>query len=215
MTSKGAGINIMTATTIWEERPNSEISKHAKLDPRKLARRFRDRNRRFKKLTVSQQRIKIIKDVISYLQTRKLRATPGTYVKLVGYDGEISPDDQVHTLTDRAPCEVCGIGSLFVSAVTLKNKFKVSDLSYGRYVDIKDGDLNNHTLRDYLRRWFNENQLQLIETAFEQSWGYAVGVSGQDSAVDFGVKYTNAKKRLLAILNNMLENNGKFVPPPI
>ena len=182
------------------------------------SRRFRDRNRRFRKLTKNRQRIKIIKDVIAYLETGKFKATQGLYLRLKGYRNAVADDDQVHELVEKSKCEVCGIGGIFVAAVMLKNELKVSDLDSNPYSHnataakhIKVEGVDDGGMREYLATWFDGDQLSLIESAFEQDDGYAGGSIGTDAA-EFGKTYKTPRARFLAICKNMLANGGQFVP---
>lgn len=186
--------------------------KPVKLSEKTRARRFRDRNRRFLKLTRKQQRIKIIRDAITHLMSGKTIANIGEYL-VISYRAarKLKGDDQVHDIVERVPCRVCGIGSAFVSAVTLKNKLTISDLGgethYGwSFYDVR--------MRSYLRTWFTDTQLDLIEGAFERSVSLAkvASYSAVASAKRFGDGFETSKTRLLAIYKNMLENDGKFVP---
>jgi len=59
------------------------------------------------------------------------------------------------------------------------------------------------------RKWlathgFSSSQLRLIEEAFE--------IWGDNAASAFGRRYADSKSRMLAILQNIIDNNGTFVP---
>lgn len=176
---------------------------------RKIRRRVMDRNRRFRSLGLKEQRIKIIKDVIASLTSNKYSATQGLYVKLPSSKlAKFSRYEQLNIALEDVSesCRVCGIGGIFLSAVTLNNKYTVGDY------DSHDG--GSSKLRDYLNPWFSDDQLDLIETAFERDSTMSKHSGNDvDLARDFGRKYLASKLRLLAICNNILENKGEFVPP--
>ena len=182
---------------------------------RLLIRRFRDRNRRFRKLAPSQQRLKVIKDVITYLEEGKITARRGRYLVLRGYKKVINDSDQLHELVEQAKCDACGIGSIFIAAVMLNNKLKISDLngSYGSSAadGIKTEGVEDWAMRSYLATWFDGEQMNLIESAFEEDNAYAAGTASQ-AAAEFGMSYNSDHERLLAICKNILANNGRFVP---
>lgn len=199
--------------------------KSAKLNHEKeqklVARRFRDRNRKFLRLPINEQRIKIIKDVITRLETEKMVAKNNRFLRVIGIRRRVYRNENLHELLEQNKCEVCGIGGVFTAAVLLKNKIKVGNLFRNIYVTptllmnyFRHGHVAGSDMVIYLRKWFTRTQLELIEAAFEVSLNYANGTfdTSAKTAVEFGRKYTSAKSRLLAICKNMLENNGKFVP---
>lgn len=173
-------------------------------------RRFRDRNRRFNRLSVGVQRIKIIRDVVSLLRAEKLKALHGHYLWVKGGTKKFNDADQVHKVVEQSECSVCGIGGLFAATVLLNNKSTV------RNVFGYSANEENSYMRKYLEQWFDNVQLDLIEAAFEVSNNLIVEVSyfapELDAAVRFGRKHRASKDRLLAICKNMLANKGKFVP---
>lgn len=193
---------------------------------RKEAKRISDRNYRFRKLPKDKQRIVIAKDVLELLKAEKILATSGTYLEFdedvqVKYFGDedyrywddesgaqapIKGADRVklHKLIEESPtCEVCGIGACFVAAVRRADKVKVGDLE-----DSNDDDF----MRKYLKQWFDKDQLGLIECAFECGTGWSSGQAAYD-AMEFGSQFDDDGERLEAIFKNIVENNGKFVPP--
>lgn len=171
---------------------------------RKINRRVRERNQRFKKLSLSAQRIKVISDVITLLKGKKLiKAKQGTYINLP--DNHLSKYDnreQLNTALEAGPrCEVCGIGAIFVTTISLNDQYSVGDAGMS---------INREEMVDYLRKWFSADQLGLIESAFERS---ARGQGDADyKAAEFGNMYPSPTKRLIAICENIIKNKGKFVP---
>lgn len=181
--------------------------KPRKLSRAQIAKRFRDRNRRFKALDTKKQRIKILKDVVALLESKKILAkSDNTYLD-VKYDNcsDDSNKTQLHEVVETNKCTVCGIGGIFVSAVLLKNKLKVGDLLSG-----DPSHIEKYEMAVYLRKWFREDQLDLIEDAFEATTIYG---GNNPNAHRFGRKYRTDKARLIAICKNMIANGGKFVPP--
>lgn len=185
-----------------------------KLISKTAAKKFRARNRRFRNLTIKQQRIKIIRDVIEYLKADKFEATPGIYLRAVGYKKSIEDTDNLHEVLEAAPkCEVCGIGGIFVSAILLKNEFEVKDLlGTGSSNELKRStSLGRDGMISYLATWFDKRELGDIENAFERN-GFWSGHCTSIRAATFGGKYRSNNDRLLAICENMLKNKGKFIP---
>jgi hypothetical protein len=104
-------------------------------------------------------------------------------------------------ITLQSKCIVCGIGSMFVSTVEKMDKLKITD-SYGAEPDIRDRD----TQVKYMRKWFSESQLRLIENYFEQ---FGIGSFWEDSKIK---SQSSDNKRLIMIMENIISNKGKFDP---
>jgi hypothetical protein len=72
-------------------------------------------------------------------------------------------------------------------------------------------------MRKYLSTWFDVRQLRLIESAFEENdvFGHGERYSSDiQNAVYFGNQYDDDNDRLEAIFQNIVANDGRFVPPP-
>lgn len=190
---------------------------------KKEAKRVRDRNYRFGKMTPTQQRVTIAKDVLKLLEEEKIVARSGTYMSLgrriddkdiwAGseyWTGSEVEGVQVHQLIESAPtCKVCGIGACFVAAVRRADQCKSTDMS---------SPSDDRFMREYLGKWFEEDQIELIETAFESDTSFYSGDRDADldpahDAATFGSKYKDDNDRLEAIFANVAKNNGRFVPP--
>lgn len=186
--------------TSFKEPNMNDITKTEKWQ--KEARSIKAGNRRFAKLTRKQQRVAIAQDVIKLLKSKKIVAAstyfsaPYKFHNLIGIHPDLGDVDLATALSVCSsrgdPCTVCGIGSLFVAAITKADQYTVSDSNRGgvhRYMEI-----------DYLSRWFDSDQLTLIEHHYEQIVGGGVG-SDLDN-----------NKRMIAIMENIISNGGKFNP---
>jgi hypothetical protein len=183
------------------------------------AQKIKKSNAKFEKMTPSQKRVQIAKDVIAQLDAKRLYAKQGVYVQgkgganniTVGGEGFWDDDTQETEVRDLlAPkCEVCAKGGLFVAAVDRFNKLKFRDelCPIGAYNRCSDPV-------EYLSRFFGEQQLELIEYAFEK--GGAGDVNYDDkktvAAERFGKMFTSADARMRAIMKNIVKNNGTFEP---
>lgn len=207
-----------------------------------------DRNRRFSKLSPAKQRVQIAKDVIEYLKQGKIKAKNRTYMSLdkaieetmdfmrnfeptedirnmepkerAEYVADMAKyselmDTEVCDLIDRSTsCNVCGIGAVFIASVRRADKLKLKDFappdSWGDDID--------QQMRDYLDEWFDADQRELIERAFEKGEvggdGDSKNVTQEDDevAAAFGRKFRNADDRLEAIMRNIVDNDGEFIP---
>lgn len=139
---------------------------------------------------------------------------------------EAAGKTQVCDLIAGTKCTVCGIGAAFVSAVRLGDDLTVSQVTSD---DVSSG-IDDDLMRKYLRRYFSKSQVALIECAFEQDESFryvdeddgdfcdSVAWADDDDAVaaaEFGFKFHTDTARLRAIFENIIENDGKFVPPTL
>lgn len=159
----------------------------------------------FEKLTKPQKRVRIAQDVIAQLNTR-LVAKHLTWARLKGLH-EAKPDAEVCAITRKQKkCEVCGLGALFVAAVERADKLKISELDG---TGLSDG-VNETDVFDYLGRFFDQKQLQAIESAFEGGEGYCDDDGGADFLpLDIGI---SPSTRMRLIMENIVANKGRFKP---
>ena len=101
-------------------------------------------------------------------------------------------------------CEACALGNMMLSHVRVFDKISLEEI---------DGERDSIT--DTLGNYFEKNQLDLIEVAFEGEmcgW-YIYPTEEFDKAVEnFTQKYSDVKKRLRAIMINIVRNDGTFKP---
>ena len=114
----------------------------------------------------AEARLLVLTDTLQLLDEEKVTLTPGTYVSfrqwpVMKEEGEVNPVPSYELqslLPDRPPCEVCGVGALFIATVWRDNTFKV------------DGWHRRLTMEQMQRRLsglFSLRELALIEAAFE------------------------------------------------
>lgn len=115
----------------------------------------------------------------------------------------------------RKHCSVCMLGACFLSHVGLYNKFKINDMLAHSLID-SEGDI-----KPLLRKSMGSENVILLESAYEMitDWGESdetpYFASLRLSAAKFGQKYYDDGERMKAIMKNVIENNGEFIPPPI
>ena len=183
-------------------------------------------NEEFNALSDEQKRIEIAKDVIAALKAKKLSAGQMVYVNNTNIDDIIRQDGsqqlQPLLIETQKECQVCAKGALFVCDVIRRNEFKVS-----KSVTSIDSDIILQKLE-----YFSESQLNLIETAFEGDTKQEEGLVELDEegdakydenfdviyipvvkqAIKFSKRFTNDTNRMIAIMKNIIENNGEFKP---
>lgn len=159
----------------------------------------------FEELTIPQQKKRIVKDAISQIIINNIEPTEGTYLRFNSFPN--LKESLQHTISSgENKCTACAKGAIFASCVLNVNKV------YG-----KDPYGEEYFMKKKLIKWFTPLELDMIETAFE------MGVISDDEnklehpdsfdlydlgekCIKFGERYKNPKNRLLAILNNILEN---------
>jgi hypothetical protein len=153
----------------------------------------RPRKISFDRLSPEAQRVAIAKDVLAQIEAKKLMAKRGTYVSVEPEDitKEFKDTDQVRDLFAASKkCQACAVGSLFMSAVGLHDKLTINQAPL--YLSGRFG-VGHSGCYGYLTMFFSEKQLEMMETIFE-------GTSGSATA------------RLKSLMENVIENNGQFVP---
>lgn len=159
-----------------------------------------------KKLTKSEKRVLVAKDALKQIRAEKYMPTMEILFDsppLTSLDRRIlisSPESQLQPLLkDQPPCEVCARGALLLSTVRKFNDYTTHELVFHKDENIRD--------------LFGSDRIDQIEAAFE-CWRWTSGVPHTNSAkaCRFGEGYSDPTERLVAILKNIIKNNGKFKP---
>lgn len=128
-------------------------------------------------------------EVLWQLDLRNLIATPGRTV----------------TPTEKS-CKVCALGALYYAHYVIAEPLVDRQTLGGKVVRELVSELAD-------KHAFNSRELRRIELAFERGLGAYTPESEQDSeAIAFGTKYPNKTKRMRAIMQNIIDNNGTFQP---
>lgn len=162
--------------------------------------------KKFGTMSPAQQRVAIAKDALAWIKAGVLIPSAGVYVEPVDRSMRRAiwyypdPDKQLRDVF-LGKCEVCAIGAMFLAKAV-------------RFDDVAvDQFLNFHAkLADH----FEKRQLAQIEAAFEGkiSGGYGDRISLEEAAPAFAFyrQHREERSRLVAILTNIIDNNGEFVP---
>lgn len=176
------------------------------------------KNKAFWKKKPSQQRVEVAKDVLKQLELKFLKAERQTYFAVSGLKKDIeNPSDKLDQVFDqvfksRGKCNVCGIGACFVSMVKLGNSIATKQVGINGYIENGDS-IDDDDMRKLLENVFSEDQLSLIECAFERDLGFGYApMLDQEAAKSFGEKYKHDSTRLKAIMKNIIKNKGEFIP---
>lgn len=176
-----------------------------------------------------EQRLEIIKDALLHLPQTKPKQMSYVSGNVTGLTNLKDDIDNV-----RENCEVCMLGGLFLSSVGLYNNVEIDEVFDENGICFEINNLNLCcTLENNLGQYFDEYQLNLIEVAFERrdvnNYFYdlcdqiykteeSVDYCGcnvckdYNAATDFGFSGEPLIERMRRILENMLENDGIFVP---
>jgi hypothetical protein len=203
--------------------------------------------KQFEKLTKSQQRVAIAQDAQMQLMIGSYKADQGIWVHGGGVDGvdiiiSTEPGKNMRSLflNAKTPCDVCGLGGLFLSLVRTANKIKTTS-------NTETFGIHSGEIIDNLKNYFSKEQLSMIEISFELGdgvylWALSnVGdyplsfdlkdksitsirsnlspdlsqdtIDKRDKALKFGLQsYTEPTWRMFRILQNIIVNRGTFKP---
>lgn len=165
-------------------------------------------------MTPAQQRraVLIAEDVLKWLRTRRLVVEEGSYITFFNEDEEPAPGEALQPalatlVTSKKPCTVCALGACLIAKIDRFNAVDMPQWGFGRTATV---------LR--LEDIFSSSQQDLIEAAFELrdvAERYVIDDLHIDAAIAFGGRFDDARKRLRAIMRNIIANRGVFVPPAI
>lgn len=165
-------------------------------------------NRAFKKASPSKKIVMVARDVIALIKLERLEVKHGVYVIMSGID-KFSPETQVQDIIKMPTlpaCQVCAIGGAMVAATLRLNQVQVGDIvaehtsSIGVFFNYSSPDFQYDNaecgMSNRATDIFPHRLLREMEDAFERGYyGY-----------DF---FSYAKDRLIAIYQNLIDNEGK------
>lgn len=175
--------------------------------------------KQFNRLSKKNKRIAIAKDVIAQIKAEKIYGAGGNFIRsaeLSNYLSKLRGKRSLQELLPNYTCAVCAKGALFYSDIINRNNYNVST-----YFSIQNDDCVDKL--DY----FDKIQLDLIEIAFEgQTYEHSdttlrcASSNGNAykiilGAINFGRKHFNGNDRLKAIMQNIIDNDGTFLPVDI
>lgn len=152
-------------------------------------------------------RTTIIKDALAQVRTgRYTGVCQGEY--LVDPVTEVRDGQPVVSAQTRDGCLGCALGALLVSAIN------------GEAPPVSEVGVRHEDVYAFLKPYFEEDTLALIETAFEgedihaDQGGEPLSTAAYNWAMDtFYLAYCNADERLLAILEYLYKHDGAFPAP--
>jgi hypothetical protein len=184
----------------------------------------------FNKLTQRQKAVALALDVIANIRLEKFMVEHRGYIAHHGDDE--APEAKLSVGTDagkacllNSNCTVCAKGALFMTSVLKTNKVKVYDVLNADNEDMRTRILHKEKI-------FDQKSYDLIEVAFE---GSDVGDAGdhldesykdnfgdtdwdardediRSCKYNYHDKFMEPCQRLVAIMLNVVDNDGVFVP---
>lgn len=170
-------------------------------------------NKAFEKMTPSEKRVQIARDVLAQLAAKRLIAESGVWLE--GKDGkdlfkqsDIQKDAELSDILAKTKqCQGCALGGMFMCSVERADNLKLGKLEAVREADNCNTIAENDAF-SYLKKFFSENQLEMIECAFERG----SGASYSRDSVDFACDVEDAQTRMRLIMENIVANKGTFRP---
>lgn len=172
----------------------------------------------------------IAKDVIAQLKAARFKPEQGTWTTIDFKRGNTPYDydtkdgfRRTFLTTPEMSCSCCAVGSLFLGCTLYANKVANGDIddnwSLGKDI------LSRKRFTNGFNKLFSPKQLALIELAFEGRTEFdlddedldytAPELSIEEEMAAVGGYYNefkSPKTRLIAIMENIVENNGTFEP---
>lgn len=185
---------------IVEETKNPLFSKFKKIKEKALSfnEEIKLKNKEFKEMSVAKKRVAIAKDALKQIKLRNFIVETGTYC-----DVDIKKDlsGNLKKILQTEQCTVCAKGALFAADILKRGNYNFNDNNaLPLWFSAKESQTTER-----LKGIFSTKQLDLMEIAFE-------GYYEDEAAYNFFSKYKDNEERLIAILENVIKNEGTFKP---
>lgn len=175
----------------------------------------------------AKMRVAIAKDVLAQLKAKKIVPSYSTWIEDPKHGGidtliedaaraDAESIDVCEFVSKLNKCEVCALGSLFVSQVRLDDKTceVFRKMNPSKTPTEAGYDVFEELNKSPLKMYFSKDQLTLIESTFEGGEGMHSPATEKDRALAYAYSqmYVKAADRLTAIMKNIISNNGTFIP---
>lgn len=163
---------------------------------------------KFQAASPAEKRVIIAKDVLAQVAMKKLVPANGHWLR--GYESSDLSKQLDVAIREADSCSACAAGAIFACAVMRKDDITISRAGGlpGDEVD-PPGIVDSDPIWSYLRNIFPTGMLDAIETAFERGGG---ATYHSYEAAHFAPRAKSPKARMVAIMNNIIENKGDFIP---
>jgi hypothetical protein len=181
-----------------------------------------------KKIKPEQGSFVMVEKVKGFISSSAAEERNGTYHyawnKLDASEGSAADVRRLYLENKIQQCSCCALGGMFMSCTLYNNSTTVESLGFAGddiggalYKSSEPGSISNG-----LDKFFSVEQLRLIEQTFEGNNGVVTGGERDDDGGEFDkfsprseafyTKYKKPKDRLIAIMQNIVKNNGTFKP---
>lgn len=206
------------ATKIQKE----TVKKLVKVANRRISRA----NKTFEKMTPSEKRVQIARDVLVQLDSKRLTAICGIWLSGKNEKGLFNEVDIKKNLELKdvlakvKRCEGCALGGMFMCAVERADKLKLNQLDTVKEINrpyyyrnsyrdsYSDGLISEDDAFSYMKKFFKLDQLNMIESAFENG----DGATNHAYGADFVCGIDDPQTRMRLIMENIVTNKGTFCP---
>lgn len=171
-------------------------------------------------MSPAEARVLIAKDALELLNAEAIIAKHDSYLLIPELENISAPlaDIPMHEFLESAPtCRACALGTALIATVRRFDRLQVTEIFRDRYDANNDlQSLIRSRITRYLDKFFGQDQLDLMEIAFE---GRAYGLrywtpEEKKNAEMFHIIHSrmNPSELLKAIFKNIVDNNGTFTP---
>jgi hypothetical protein len=178
-------------------------------------------------MSAAEKRVAIATDVIAALDAKHILAESMTYMNILTPNEDLMEENiadiadiEVGDFTRTRQCTVCALGALFTSAVERFDRLKCGDVRARASCFMEGISIRGSDIKRYLNEFFSQEQIELIEHAFEgKDPGGIVVSSASDRmrAMSFisivtpsSAKAPEPESRMRIIMQNIIDNNGTF-----
>lgn len=180
----------------------------------------------FSELTAAGKRARVARDVIARLDAEEIFAGRGYGKVLTAEQIPLEGDLQDILSAEGSQCEACALGCMFLADVISRDRMSVrksigwdSEQFDDFDPEIKQISLDDDTIRARLGAFFGVRQLAMIESAYEMldfrnsnGGHHATSYEDIEAAIEFGSNFSKDEDRLRAIMQNIVDHRGNFVP---
>lgn len=152
----------------------------------------------------AQERVAVARDALDQLARGRFKARTRHWLVVNGVDLK---KPLLGDSIQKASCEVCAKGALFVAWL---DRHAEDDVSTAEFVEHSSSNEHQVSMTDsgekrfllpMLEKVFDRSQLDMMEAVFEQRVQWTE------------YSMLEPRERLAAILQNVIDNGGRFVPP--
>lgn len=164
-------------------------------------------NEAFDAMTRSERAVAVAQDVINLLTLAEnpLIADHKGYISSV-YEVPDGADELQPLIPEilKAGCTVCARGAVMIAKARLFDRVPTAGIVLDGCLNVDSVD-TTRALDDV----FHRDQLQRMEHAYEHWYRSDIGYG----CAVFGLQFNDPKDRLIAIMQNVIDNDGDFVVP--